>query len=284
LLRSARMRLEMGQPILIPLVLVALAAAVITRLAGGRPLRVGGLALGAGRLPTPASGLQPIFASYAIVRLPDLLDRWGWWSAPAGLLSDKWTHRSLEAAATAAVCALFAWLFNQPEVVARAWRAAGVPQAGDARMPERIRAAFARALNLSVVVCWGLLAIEWTCADAGLVVSAVDVAWLCCVVADVAGELRFRSQQGAVVGVWPVHRVYVLRALLEALDAAGIPAFPRGRHHRTLWNFFAPFVPVDILVPVAHAERAEAILRPLATESAVGETADEPQGLVGHSR
>ena len=52
--------------------------------------------------------------------------------------------------------------------------------------------------------------------------------------------------------------------MLKALSAAGIPAFPRGRRHRTLWNFFAPFVPVEILVPIEHAPRAEALLVPFA--------------------
>jgi hypothetical protein len=48
---------------------------------------------------------------------------------------------------------------------------------------------------------------------------------------------------------------------LKALETAGIPAFARGRRYRTLWNFVAPFVPVDILVPAAHAGAAEAIVR-----------------------
>jgi len=108
------------------------------------------------------------------------------------------------------------------------------------------------------------MAAEWMCADAKLTIRVVELTVIACVVMDVAGELKFRYAHGAVAGVWPVHRLYTLPGLLNALDAAGIPAFPRGRHYRTLWNFFAPMVPVDILVPVEHANRAEAILVPLA--------------------
>jgi hypothetical protein len=50
------------------------------------------------------------------------------------------------------------------------------------------------------------------------------------------------------------------KALL-ALENAGIPAFPRAVHHRTLWHFFAPYIPVVIMVPKSKSEEAGAILR-----------------------
>ena len=47
--------------------------------------------------------------------------------------------------------------------------------------------------------------------------------------------------------------------VLAALEATGIPAFPRARAYRTLFHFFAPWAPVELLVPDARAEEAERI-------------------------
>jgi hypothetical protein len=106
-----------------------------------------------------------------------------------------------------------------------------------------------------------LAAVDWLCADAGVPIQIVNLVILSCVAMDVVSELRFRHRHGALVPVWPVHRLYQLQGLLGAFDAASIPAFPRGRHYRTLWNYMAPFVPVDILVPTEHAARASEVLR-----------------------
>jgi hypothetical protein len=46
-------------------------------------------------------------------------------------------------------------------------------------------------------------------------------------------------------------------SLCGALEAAGIATALRGANHRALYHFFAPFIPISVLVPVAEAERAE---------------------------
>jgi hypothetical protein len=198
------------------------------------------------------------------LRLPASIAKLGDWIVPKSLEPSLWQLRGLEALFTAAACLVLAWAFNQPRVVAEAWPRAGVPEVDAQQTQTGVRAAFARALAVALLICCGLLALQWFCADAGLRVSLVGATLTACVVADVVGELRFRSRQGAVAGVWPVHRLYLLTPLLRALDAADISAFPRARRYRTLWNFFAPFAPVEILVPIGDAARSEAILRPLA--------------------
>ena len=124
-----------------------------------------------------------------------------------------------------------------------------------------MRGALARSLAQSIGICWGLAAVDWIFADAHVAIAIVNVVTLSCVAVDVASELRFRQRHGALAPVWPVHRLYVLQGLLGAFEAAAIPAFPRGRHYRTLWNFMAPFAPVDIFVPVEHSVRANEVLR-----------------------
>ena len=77
------------------------------------------------------------------------------------------------------------------------------------------------------------------------------------VVLDLAKEWRFRRAHPELARAWPVHRVYAIQPALQALQAAGIPAFPRGLHHRTLLQLFGPYVPVTLLVPEEKAEEAE---------------------------
>ncbi len=264
LFTSVRHSLENGERNLLPLVLAAVAVAVVTRMAGGHSLRPGRAPLGADMLPAPASGVKPIAIALAILQLPASIAKLGSWVVPKALEPSLWQLRGLEALFTAAACAVLAWAFNQPRVIADAWPRAAVPEVDAPQTQTRVRAAFGRALALALIVCCGLLALQWFCADAGIRLSLVGATLTACVIADVVGELRFRSRQGAVTGVWPVHRLYLLTPLLTALDAAGISAFPRARCYRTLWNFFAPFAPVELLVPVGDAARAEAILRPLA--------------------
>ncbi|MDF1563611.1 MAG: hypothetical protein P1V51_11240 [Deltaproteobacteria bacterium] len=78
---------------------------------------------------------------------------------------------------------------------------------------------------------------------------------------DLAGEWAFRRRHGAVARVWPLHRVYAVLPVLALLEGEGIPAYPRAFGHRVLLNFFGPYVPVELLVPTAEAERATQLLR-----------------------
>jgi len=183
---------------------------------------------------------------------------------PPELSEDTWMRRSVQVALIGGICVLEAWLFNRPRRVADAWRQASGAGTDDAQLRDRVRSAFARGLAWSLAVCWALAAADWLCAEAKLVFSVVNLTVIACVVMDVAGELRFRSRHGALAPVWPVHRLYILSGMLQALEAAGIPAYARARRHRTLWSFLMPYVPVDILVPMAFAQRAEEILLPLA--------------------
>jgi hypothetical protein len=47
--------------------------------------------------------------------------------------------------------------------------------------------------------------------------------------------------------------------VLDALAAVRITAFARTRYFRALFQFFAPYAPIEILVPPERAAEAEAI-------------------------
>jgi preprotein translocase subunit SecY len=257
-------RVQAGDRLLLPLGLVVAAVAAVTRLAGGRPLRRRAETVGAVELPTPSSSVQPAPTSVWLVGLPAALANLGINLFPHAFVS---AGSGVMIALAAPLCLLFAWLFNRPRAVAEALMRAGATDGAAVRAG--VRVAFVRSLVWSLAVCWGLMAVTWVCLDAGLHVNLIGLVVIACVVADVADEVRFRRGHGALARAWPVHRLYLLPIMLKALAAAGIPGFARARRHRTLWNFMAPWLPVDILVPADQAGRAEAILRPLAVPAGI---------------
>ncbi len=258
---SIRHHHDAGDRILLPLLLTAVAVAAVTRLAGGRALRAPPAGPRGDELPALSSGAHPLNVSRSLLALPSQLAAMG--LTLFAIAPTTRTSRAVEVVLIAVVCSLLAWLFNRPRLVAQAWQRGRAPSADQEPASDRVRSAFARSLAQSIVICWGLAAVSWMCADAGLAISILGLVILSCVAMDIAGELRFRRQHGELVAVWPVHRLYTLQGLLYALEAVEIPSFPRCRHYRTLWNFLAPYAPVDIFVPAAQAEKAHAILAPL---------------------
>lgn len=66
---------------------------------------------------------------------------------------------------------------------------------------------------------------------------------------DVASEASAVRRRGELVPVWPEHRLYAVDAALTALGRQGIPAVARRVYQRALWQFFAPLIPIQIMVP-----------------------------------
>lgn len=247
--------------ILKPIGLAAVAVAAVTRLAGGRPLKPSAPPTGADRLPAPASSLSPVLDGSGIMALPSQIAAFAPFAIPAALTPGTTLNQAIEIGVVGALCLLMTWLFNRPRSLAQTWKRGGGPDPESGSIDDRVRAAFARSLALALAICWGMTAIEWICADAHLKVTVVSLTMVACAVMDVVDEIRFRLRHGPLVPAWPVHRLFVLPVMLDALKAAEIPAFARARHVRTLWNFFAPYVPVDILVPADQLAPAETILR-----------------------
>ena len=69
--------------------------------------------------------------------------------------------------------------------------------------------------------------------------------------------------QGSVrlVPVGALHRLDMVNPILDVLAREQIDATLRGAHVRALSHFFAPWIPIEILVEEAHAERARSIVR-----------------------
>ncbi len=147
---------------------------------------------------------------------------------------------------TLALCRLFSRLFHRPAT-------------------NEDRAALARATRASTLWLAGLTVGSWIVygsSEAAGGAAGGDVFSLVALIAvgmDLARELRAALRGGRQRALRVVHRLEDADALSAALGAAGIDSALRGAHHRALWHFFAPFIPVSVLVAEADAERAEVV-------------------------
>jgi hypothetical protein len=196
-----------------------------------------------GELRAPASGIAPV--STWMLLFPYWLGSYGigWFE---GIERYGIAH---EAAVSAALALLFAWLFNLPKNVAR-FAGEGI----DVTRP------LVRAALLSVAFVAALVLGASLLSRTGVHLGLVSVASAVAIVLDVRAAWGARRKHGDLVPVRPEHRVYAVDAALDALAHAGIPAHARGVHHRTLWQFFGPFLPIVFFVPRDCVEDATRIL------------------------
>jgi hypothetical protein len=99
----------------------------------------------------------------------------------------------------------------------------------------------------------------WLVSGAVFVDVALTVV-LTALILDLLAEWRFRRAVPDAVCAWPLERVYAVGPALLALDRAGIPAHPRSLRQRTLYQFFGPEMPIDLMVPAAKLEEAQHLL------------------------
>jgi hypothetical protein len=213
----------------------------------------------AGRLRSPASGLTPIEAAATLLMLPATLGNL------TGATFEWFYPHSLEYVIAEVVLVAggavgFAVLYNRPSRVVAAW-APLLEDTADpvARARAGVREAIlpaATSLVLLVVAHAVVMRLSAATSQLSLLLLVVAVA----VILDVAAEWRAR-RYAQLVAVWPVHRVYAVDPAIEYLSRHGIEAFPRAVRHRTLLQFFGPFVPVELLVREADAERAFELMR-----------------------
>jgi hypothetical protein len=204
-----------------------------------------------GALPLPVCGLVPLQWGGGLVAAGLSLagsgigPRWVRWlgeqPAPAAL--------ALALAVTAGLAVGLGFLFNLPSKVA----AFGA----DARPRVERAVVFSTGFVLAVALVSGLIWEEVTVADT---LSLIPLIAAVALVLDVIDEAQAVRRHGTLVAVWPEHRLYAVGSALEALERQGIPGLARSAHQRALWHFFAPYIPVQILVPRERAQEAAALL------------------------
>ncbi len=126
----------------------------------------------------------------------------------------------------------------------------------------REKARFSRARNLSFIYLVLVLAAALFVWRKG---GAIDFApfIFAAICLDARSHLQFRAIYPDAICIYESHRVYWAVHIADALRADGFEVHLSGLRHRSLLHFFAPYVPVRILVPVLDAEEARGLLSPL---------------------
>jgi preprotein translocase subunit SecY len=213
----------------------------------------------------PASGLAPVYMASTVLLLPSTLSRT--WPAlkplGAALRPGSGLYLGLLFALVAVLALGFARLFNGPDRVASVWsRLPGAPGAVQLRAGAlaALRGASVRAATLLPL----LACVPWVIGRATgaflLTSGLVELCLALAAVADVRAEWRARRAEPGLVPVLPEQRVYASDAAVAALRGAGIPAFVRAVHFRTLTQFFGPYAPMVVFVPRGREADASALL------------------------
>jgi hypothetical protein len=98
---------------------------------------------------------------------------------------------------------------------------------------------------------------------------------------DLAGEWRGWAARSDWQRVTSEHRVAVARAVAANLEDEGVPVLIKGLHARCCTYFFGPMYPIEICVPAAELERAEALVRRGAAVPAVAASVEAEPASVG---
>jgi hypothetical protein len=218
---------------LAPIVLTAMVVVAAVASTARRPAKSGPTLL------TPASGIVPVILTENLLdlaaKLPSsALTRWVSYLTP-GTIADGLVQLPM----LVGLCVLLSWLFNRGTE----------------------RAVLRHGIRRALVFTGAIALMRWFNAHEEVTNDVISLAVLGCVLVDVVRELRFRQRHPDAISVWPVHRLSATDAALASLTRVAIPAHPRALRHATLLNLWGPYVPVEILVPRAEAERAEQVLR-----------------------
>jgi preprotein translocase subunit SecY len=252
--------------------LVGLALAVVVPLVVAHGRRLDGVV--GPRIPVPTCGLVVINGPSLCLSLFANLAVWFTSLAPLAevMATESWLGTGADLALTAALALLLARLFCAPDAVVRAFRRAA-PERFDEEAAAEVRRVLAVANRRSLVMVMGVALVPTAAAllEAPIAIGTdvlFSVAVVIAVALDLEAEARARAAGGALASARPLHRVYAVEPVLQALAAAGITASARARHFRALFHFFAPYAPIEILVPQDRVPEAEAICARIVVDEA----------------
>lgn len=219
------------------------------------------------QLPVPTCGVMPAqWASVLLAVVVGASEIFPSLNAPAERMKPEGDLRVVAVLGLLLVLVpLCAFLFNRPAAVESARARAGIPMERREVLRQLRRATLASGLLLLLVA-----GLPWACTALGLplTMSGVPLLLLVAMAMDLKEEWRARAHLGPLVPVWPLHQLYAVGPLLEVLSRAGIEAHARSLRARSLYQFFGPYMPVQLLVAPESAERAQGLLRERLLEDA----------------
>ena len=151
---------------------------------------------------------------------------------------------------------LFAFLFNRPDRIAKTWKSLSP------NPPEGIPRLKAVMLECVLFIVVAVLVEVWAVQRIGIYApTTVSILLATGIVCDLVREWRAKESDPHLTPVWEIHQTYAVAPAMRLLEAERIRAFAKGTRLRSLLQFFGPYVPVQILVPAADAQRAHALLQ-----------------------
>lgn len=216
--------------------------------------------LGEAPVRLPASGITPLAEVGGLAVLVALLSKFP--LEDVTLQLHEWslaarTHEWLLIALLAVMTIVWSFAFARPAVTRKLAERTGL--VAPARSTWWAATLLSGSLLLLVgATAWITLAVRPT---AWWLVDALSVATVTMVVLDLYAD--WRGRRTTLERVWSLHQAQHADLVTRALDDAGIPHHLSATHLKTLFAFFGPFAPVDVLVPPEHAPAARARLREL---------------------
>jgi hypothetical protein len=212
----------------------------------------------------PLSGMVP--AALAVAAVDQLVSVLGTDPFPSATRNPSGRLLVVGALACALAVPLARW-FNRPSRVA-----ASAGTFGDTRsLAERTadaelvwRAGMRATLAFTVTLVAATISARWM----GATVDVTAFAFLTALALDLRDEWRLRRAAGAVVALRVESRVATADAACARLALAGVPSAVRNGHLRALTHWFAPHLPMTVLVPESAAPRARDVLAAVTAPSA----------------
>jgi|GEM_PF-1983319 len=197
----------------------------------------------------PAAGLVPFVPALFAVPLTGVV-----WVLVNGFASEPMFRLQSAVGAAAAVLIAGPWLW---------W--AGRRRGQDAK----------EVMQNTALVVVGVAAAMGMSSTSSLRLEPLVLVTLVGIARDYVGEFRFLCQHPGIHLLATTHDIDKATTWWAQLEDAGIDVFARGLHHRLLWRFFAPWVPVELLVDADDATAAHAVLT--STDDDASEPVDAPQ-------
>ena len=214
-------------------------------------------------IPAPASGIAPLILTASLLALPALFAAQ---RSPLGqLLANHLTSDSVFVPAASTLLVILTvglgWLWNRPERVAALRARGGEAACAHDELALEARADLGPALARTLLFVGTLFFLGRLAQRiGGAPLEPASIALGAALALDIVAELRARRATPDLVAVWPEHRPYAIATAREALAAEGITVHARGEGLRRLLQFFGPYVPIELMVPRADADRATKIL------------------------
>jgi len=206
----------------------------------------------------PTCGLIPVSMSIGLLSIPiALVNLVGGSPGVVSVLQALHAWRWWQVAAVVPIALLVSRLFHPTERLLDLAACLGLEDRYKARVHAGLRQATVLSVGLAAA---SISLVIWT-VQHKVILDVISTAILGAVAVDLVHEWLFRNRVGDVERVHQEHHVYQAELYADALRQGGIDAHIQGIEHRTLLHFFAPYVPLSILVAAEERERADGIVR-----------------------